>query len=115
MPDKYISAEALTLSLRDDPDLNAASFARVKRHIEAAPDMVKRGRWVLTANEQSNYRWNVTAECSKCHLEKGEIWAAFFPGFPNELAKDIALASAEEVLDNYCPHCGADMRGVEDG
>lgn len=46
MSDKHISAEALTLSLRDDPNLNAASFARVKRHIEAAPDMVKRGEWI---------------------------------------------------------------------
>ena len=71
---------------------------------------VKHGRWVLTANEQSNYRWNVTAECSKCHLEKGEIWAGFFPGFPKALAEDIALDNAESVkMDNYCPNCGARM------
>ena len=73
---------------------------------------VVHGRWVLTANEEhSNYRWNVTAECSECHLSKGEVWAGFFPGFPKELAEDIALESAKSVkMDNYCPNCGASMR-----
>ena len=81
MADKYISAEALTLSLRDDPDLNAASFARVKRHIEAAPDMVKRGVWV-------EHRPNVY-ECTACHTWYGNY------GGCNEW--------------NYCPNCGAKM------
>ena len=72
---------------------------------------VVHGRWVPTANEErTNYRWNVTAECSECHHSKGEVWAGFFPGFPKELAEDIALESAESVkLDNYCPNCGAKM------
>lgn len=79
--------------------------------VDAVP--VVHGRWVLTANEEhANYRWNVTAECSECHHSKGEIWAGFFPGFPKTLAEDLALENAECVkLDNYCPNCGADMRG----
>lgn len=92
----------------------------VMQHLMDAPTVdaveVKHGRWLLTADEQSNYRWNVTAECSKCHLEKGEIWAGFFPGFPKELAEDIALDNAERVkMDNYCPNCGAKMDGDGNG
>jgi Zn finger protein HypA/HybF involved in hydrogenase expression len=91
MADKYISAEALTLSLRDDPNLNAASFARVKRHIEAAPDMVKRGRWIerYHKNPLGDY---IRLHCSECGEDKPNAFHA-----------------------NYCPNCGADMRGVEDG
>ena len=72
-----------------------------------------KGRWVLTAHEEScNYRWNVTAECSECSHSKGEIYAGFFPGFPKNLARDTILNCAESVkLDNFCPNCGADMRG----
>ena len=98
MADKYISAEALTLSLRDDPDLNAASFARVKRHIEAAPDMVKRGEWINDAVEgfspfvDSLPIWIDVMQCSVC--------------------KEYIDGSHPK---NFCPHCGADMRGVEDG
>jgi hypothetical protein len=74
---------------------------------------VVHGRWVLTANEEhSNYRWNVTAECSECHHSKGEIYAGFFSGFPKDLARDVVLDCAKNVkLDNYCPNCGAKMDG----
>ena len=90
MSDKHISAEALTLSLRDDPNLNAASFARVKRHIEAAPDMVKRGHWEKASETMPIYRCSI---CKERNLFK----------------------NGNNVLSNYCPNCGADMRGVEDG
>ena len=102
MADKYISAEALTLSLRDDPNLNAASFARVKRHIEAAPDMVKRGRWEWYTDRcedlflgcDEDYGWR----CSRCKVPLDDEYDP-------------------EVMPtlSYCPHCGADMRGEEDG
>ena len=79
---------------------------------------VVHGRWELTAHEEySNYRWNVTAECSECHHSKGEVYAGFFPGFPQELARMTILDCAKSVkLDNYCPNCGAKMDGGnEDG
>ena len=34
---KFICADDLLAEIRDDPNINGANFARVKRHIEAAP------------------------------------------------------------------------------
>ena len=87
--------------------------------VENAPTVdaveVVHGRWELTSHEEySNYRWNVTAECSECHHCKGEIYAGFFSGFPRELVRGIVLDYAKSVkLDNYCPNCGAKMDGDE--
>lgn len=69
------------------------------------------GKWLLEAHKEStNYRWNVTVECSNCCDEQKEIWAGFFPNVPDWLARDIALDSAASVkLSNYCPNCGAKM------
>jgi hypothetical protein len=77
---------------------------------------VVHGRWILTAHEEYvNYRWNVTAECSECHHDKGEVYAGFFTGFKTDVARDIVLEHAESVkLDNYCPNCGAKMDGGND-
>ena len=94
MADKYISAEELTLSLRDDPDLNAESFARVKRHIEAAPDMVKCGHWKKNwcDNNMIGHEYEECSVCGCSMIDTNQFWDC-----------------------NYCPNCGADMRGVEDG
>ena len=39
--EKLISAEALLLSVRDDPEIKAKHFARIREHIENAPDAMK--------------------------------------------------------------------------
>ena len=91
--------------------------AKVLREVSDAPTAdvapVRHGRWLLQANnERTNYRWNVTAECSECCDEEKEIWAGFFPNVPDWLARDVALESAKSVkLSNYCPNCGAKMDG----
>lgn len=83
-----------------------------------AADVVerKRGEWVYEAQkENSNYGWNVTAECSECCGEKKVVWRGLFPGVPDWHARNVALQSAESVkLSNFCPNCGADMRRTEE-
>jgi hypothetical protein len=74
---------------------------------------VVHGRWVLTVHEeQCNFRWNVTAECSECQHSKGEIYDGHFSGFPKHIVESLIPIYAKEVkLDNYCPNCGAKMDG----
>lgn len=58
------------------------SYAEKERH----------GRWILQANnERTNYRWNVTAECSECCDEEKEIWAGFFLMFQTGLQETWLL------------------------
>ena len=119
---RLIDADALRmLWLDEDPNLDF-EINTVLESIDAQPTIeaepVRHGTWILTAHKESaNYGWHVTAECSECKHEKGEIYAAYFPGFPDALARDILMDNAQSVkLDNYCPHCGAKMDGgVSDG
>ena len=115
---EYIEQEAaIRALLNDSPGKvyysreDAADCVRYMDAADVAP--VRHGRWILEAHkERVNYRWNVTAECSECCDEKKEIYAGFFPGIPDYLAKDIILDSAKSVkLSNYCPNCGAKMDG----
>lgn len=73
---------------------------------------MKTGRFIYEAHkEKANCRWNVTAKCSECGDDKGEVWAGFFPGIPDSLAEGVALDSAETVdLGRFCIRCGAEMR-----
>lgn len=113
---EYIEREAAIKSLLNDaPEqvgYSREDAADCIRYMDAADVVpVRHGRWILQANnERTNYRWNVTAECSECCDEKKEIWAGFFPNVPDWLARDVALESAKSVkLSNYCPSCGCKM------
>ena len=77
---------------------------------------VRHGRWIYEVHkENTNFRWNVTAECSECCDNRKEIWGGFFPNVPDCIARDVALQSVKQIkLDNYCPHCGAKMDEKED-
>ena len=112
----YIERESAIKSLlNDSPEQvgysreDAADCIRYMDAVDVSP--VRHGRWLLQANnERTNYRWNVTAECSECCDEEKEIWAGFFPNVPDWLARDVALESAKSVkLSNYCPNCGCKM------
>lgn len=70
--DKLISAEALLLSVRDDPEIDGKHFARFKEHINHAPDAVKHGHWVIHIEKGRNAtNW---AECSECHVCGSPHW-----------------------------------------
>ena len=77
---------------------------------------VRHGWWILKVHDKRvNYLWTVTAYCSECCDEEKEIWYGYFPGVPDCLAHDVALQDAKQVkLSNYCPNCGAKMRGDTD-
>lgn len=87
----------------------------VRRQPTIKVDPMHNGKWMLEEhNQRTNYRWNVTAKCSQCNHELGEIWAGFFPGLSEELeefARMSVIECAKNVkLSNFCPECGADMR-----
>ena len=109
--DEYIKRKAvINLITRryENPEICTQEINSIPA-ADVAP--VRHGRWLLQVNnERTNYRWNVTAECSECCDEEKEIWAGFFPNVPDWLARDVALESAKSVkLSNYCPNCGAKM------
>lgn len=61
--------------------------------IEALPSVQperKRGRWIPVTNGRGGH------ECSLCHT--------YAPSFQ----------TGDEWLTDYCPNCGADMRGKQD-
>lgn len=117
---RLIDADALMEWLRPYGHLDEkVPFDVLVEDINAQPTIdaepVRHGRWVLTAHKESaNYGWNVTADCPECGYAKGEIYAAYFPGFPDALARDVLMDNAQSVkLDNYCPNCGVKMDGGE--
>lgn len=70
--DKLISASALMLAVRDDPEINSRNFALMRRHINNASDEVKHGHWVIHIEKGRNAKsW---AECSECHICGNPNW-----------------------------------------
>ncbi len=107
----------IRFSVGTSPSLEVKGAQKVIERINKAPTVdaveVVHGHWIYEAHkEYANYRWNVTAQCSECGEDKGEIWAGFFPGIPDDIAESVALQSAESVkISNYCPNCGSKMDG----
>ena len=96
-----------------------ATAEDVEKRIFDAPtvEAVRHGKWLIEAHkEKTNNRWNVTAECSECAYDLGEIWAGFFPGIPDGIAENVCFNSAKSVdVGNYCPNCGAKMGVIDYG
>lgn len=93
----------------------AMIHSAIRHIVDNAPTViaepVRHGKWLIEAHkENANFRWNVTAKCSECDYDLGEIWAGFFPCIPDGIAEDVCFNSAKSVdVSNYCPHCGAKM------
>ena len=98
--EKLINANELLNSIRDDYNINGANFAKIRRHIEAAPAVedveVVHGRW-----EEMHYEGGILDgtnfdRCSVCGYER--------------VFDDHAL----KTVFKYCPNCGAMMDGGAD-
>ena len=102
MKKKYIETETFKAYLRDlrrqvndiIPGVNVISTKSVSQLIDEYPAAnvveTRHGEWIVAETE---YAWNcaeypISYKCSKCEY--------------------VVKAGLE---DNYCPHCGADMRG----
>ena len=93
---KQISAEALLLSVRDDPEIDGKHFARFKEHINHAPDAVKHGRWLKLSPWNNHTQSCLCLNCdSISYQKKSGVYIGKIP--------------------NYCPNCGAKMDGDGNG
>lgn len=88
---KIIYADDLLVAIRDDHNINGANFARIRRHIDAAPAVeavpVMHGRWEKNEKESEKHTEAIYF-CSVCRNH--DAWG-------------------ETEKTNYCPNCGAKM------
>ena len=87
---RLIDADALIDDIDGDLTDSIAEHRAIEKILNAPtidPQRMK-GRWI-------GYAGTIGAECSECHK-----WL------------DVIQGTAEM---NYCPNCGADMRGEQDG
>ena len=90
---RYIDADALINAVNGFTKFYHIDLLQVSTFIDAVMDMptadvreVKHGKWKINADDL--FPVESTMECSVCHHEQ-----------------------PLNIDDNYCPNCGADMRG----
>ena len=102
--DDVISRQAVLKLLSTIPPEEAMTKAMLiqsVKQMDAAQPERKRGRWkIIMARHKYNGEYREVRQCSECH-------AAYFH-YANQ--EDI-----EDEIPNFCPNCGADMRGENDG
>ena len=96
---RYIDADALIEKLQDKNAMLTYAVFIIKEQPPADVREVVRGEWKETT-ESIGWEEVSCAECSVC----GETFV-----LGDYAMDDIKLGF------NYCPNCGADMRGEEDG
>ena len=83
--------------------------------------------WKLRTRKEliaGSENWTVSCICPNCNspASQHELFSAYFPGIPDDIAEQTALRFAENRLENaeytYCPVCGTKLTGgecVQDG
>jgi hypothetical protein len=107
--DKLISASALANVIRDDAYIHGRAYARVKQHIDDAAAVVEvaHGHKVVRERHRGVARYIPCPCCfsaipaNKPYIEKVEYCS-------------LCGKKLDDTFQNYCPNCGADMRGTED-
>ena len=92
MKDLIDRREVLKLLSTIPPEeaMTKAMLIQSVKQIDAAQPERKRGKWIPVTNGRGGH------ECSLCHS-----YASSFQ-------------TGDEWLTDYCPNCGADMRGEQD-
>ena len=92
---RLIDADALEPDAEyDDGEFWAVSISQIENAPTIKPER-KKGKWVTHKEPHKNMCYYI--KCSKCGKEA--IWTNGFSLYP----------------PNFCPNCGADMRGEADG
>ena len=74
---------------------------------------MKHGKWDIFVTKLDNFRWQADAVCPSCNFTKRDIWSAFFPGVPDDIAESTTNEYVMSIqLPNYCERCG--MRLTDD-
>lgn len=92
---RHIDADRLIDSLNTDPLYPLIKKYGIERVIDAQPTADVRenviGRWIDKPNREFCFRVNFkTIECNKCGYN---------------------MPKSDSFANNFCPNCGADMRG----
>ncbi len=99
-----VGAKIQTMYIRREMDYGGENdfcrgMRKALRIIENTPSAdaqpVKRGTWEQLVSRQSGLHYEVGAHCSCCNEHT------------------VTLCICEVMPFEFCPHCGADMRGAE--
>ena len=107
---KQIYADDLIHALCEDVEIDGAHFARVKRHINAAPAVAAVSRGY---HEQVRWERDIALEQLESYgISLGEkAYAVKLPHKPTPFLKDYNPHNT----DAYCPECGTNLSGCYGG
>ena len=98
---RLIDADELNMRFCENPEYSATMFKKIRRVVESTPTIeaepVKHGRWVSLTECA-----NAGVYCSMCNKKVYK--------------EDYAWSNKRiKMRSNYCPNCGAKMKGADNG